>query len=112
MNNMGGTLKTFEDSLTSLNAEAIARKFMMIALSIDKMRMSVENLGAGSIAKLMLLKAFVHIAQASEPSTTRRYGRFISKNRINHFRGSVPTTNMVGRNSAGPNYIIKPKHNG
>ena len=110
MKNMGGTLKTFEDSLTSLNAEAISRKFMMIALSIDKMRMSVENLGAGSIAKLMLLKAFAPTpVQAPEP--VQQDGMAGSLARIGSTPISadqVPTTNMVGPEiPAGP--VTSPK---
>ena len=110
MKNMGGTLATFEDSLTSLNAEAIARKFMMIALSIDKMRMSVENLGAGSIAKLMLLKAFAP-TPVQAPQPVQQDGMAGSLARIGSTPISadqVPTTNMVGPEiPAGP--VTSPK---
>ena len=70
---------------------------MMIALSIDKMRMSVENLGAGSIAKLMLLKAFVHtykhlnLQQDGMAGPLARIGSTSVSMWI-----QVPTTNMVG----------------
>lgn len=111
MKNMGGTLATFEDALSSLNAEAIARKFLMIGASIDKMRMSVENLGAGSIAKLMLLKAFAPTpVQAPAPQQTD--GMAGSLARIGSTPISpdqVPTTSMVGPEiPAGPVKPAKP----
>ena len=82
----------------------------MIGASIDKMRMSVENLGAGSIAKLMLLKAFAP-TPVQAPQPVQQDGMAGSLARIGSTPISadqVPTTNMVGPEiPAGP--VTSPK---
>ena len=113
MRGMGSTLDAFEDSLSSLNADAIAGKFYTIAMAINAMRSSIENLSAGSMAKLMLLKAIGVTPGAAQPAeagggtrvtpptpqTPQQDGFDLAMRRIGSTpisADTVPTTNMVG----------------
>ena len=97
----------------SVDADAIAGKFYTIAMAINAMRSSIENLSAGSMAKLMLLKAIGVTPGAAQPAeagggtrvtpptpqTPQQDGFDLAMRRIGSTpisADTVPTTNMVG----------------